>query len=418
MILPDEGLTIVQQLRSVLDEGLLDGGYARLGRTLLEHLDCPARITVVGQRGVGKTSLLDLILGEVRMPDVQGAAIVELSHGKTARFKADGPGINSDWQEGLVSELNPSSNAFHIVQELPFAQLADKRLAEINLSLGSADLDKVLQWMAANSDMAIWCTQEFDDAEFAIWSAVPDVLRDHSFLVLTKADQLQMQDLLAAQIERFNTHLADEFLSLYRLATKQAFAARKTTTEEDEHLWVTSGGEAFMKGLEQKVASGKMADLDTANLLLTKAGVETRPLTRATAPQSSQEVTPAKDPVRSASADRTESPILPMKRCEAIETALKVINTSAEDMLSASQQAKCPSAAIILEHTTQAAHALATLFMDASQEDAQVNAMRDEVLEYEQTALLLQLEGTDVAAHDAATTLLQLKKEMSEVAFA
>jgi hypothetical protein len=132
---------------------------------------------------------------------------------------------------------------------------------------------------------------------------------------------------------------------------------------------------------------------------------------------SPAELQHAETTARNGAQDSAEpATIAPMKRCEAVETALTLLQDCADAMTR--DVTGMPQPAHVLAQSAQTAQALATLFMDAGAEDPKINAVREDVLESEQVIMLLQLEGTPAAAGDAVTALLQLKKEMAEVAFA
>lgn len=404
-------------LRNALRAGCLSREDRKRAEKLLENLDRPARIAAVGHKGDGKSTILNALLGENGMPGVTKPTFVELIYGYQTRFAVGDEHNSKDAKSGCATDADLPAGCEHVVQEAPLPKLKNQSLIEINLPDGETEKQNVLCWMADNADIVIWCTRDFDDAEFSTWSKVPDALKDHSFLALTHADKLLEQGTLSQVATRFNENLADEFLGLYPIAAKHALSACRGGEVADAKLWRASGGEALMHGLEQDVLSGKQADLDFAEILVSRYD-----------PLPTDKESPDATPKSTGVEGRANSPkpepqthnataISPMKRSEAIATALTVLQAPVDEMLHNFEN-ETPEPAIVLDHTAQAAQALATLFMDASTEDSDLNTFRDNVLEYEQMVLLLQLEGTEAAAHDASTALLQLKKEMAEVAYA
>ncbi len=411
----------VARLRDALSTCQIDRALRRAGETLLAHLEKPKQITVMGKAASGKTSLLNLLLGAENMPDLSGIPVVELIHGPKARACIRNDAKEAISIDGLATPGHLPHGTKHVVQELPLPVLTDKSLVEISLPDDAYKRHEIIKWVVDNTDVTIWCTQEFDKHESSMWSAVPEEMKDNSFLVLTKADTLQMRGTLKDQTSRFEQHFANEFLCLYPVATKRALAARQNGAPIDDKLWASSGGKALLDGLKRQIDTGRMADLDHANLLLRRIAASPKALSAAEASSDATEVSVADEDtpdITSGTAPNALDRTSPMKRNEAVDTALSVLNDCADTMLETCSNGTGLTSGDILTRSAQAVQALATLLMDVRADDQQLNTIRENVLEGEQVILLLQLEGTDTAARDAVTALLQLKKEMSEVAIA
>jgi hypothetical protein len=374
----------------------------------------------MGKAGSGKTSLLNMILGAEQMPDLSGVPVVELVQGASARATFEIDGEEAISIDGLATSNNLPLGTKRVVQELPLPLLEGKNLVEISLPDDPYQRHEIIKWVVTSTDVTIWCTQEFDKHESSMWSAVPEEMKDNSYLVLTKADTLQMRGTLKDQTSRFEKHFANEFLCLYPVATKRALSARQNASPENDKLWASSGGKALVEGLKRQIETGRMADLDHANLLLKRIATSQKEKSTSEASQNARDM-PFPDQAmpahRSATAPQARQQASPMKRHEAVETALNLLNDCADTMVEKGGGAGLTSGDI-LTRSAHAAQALATLLMDVRADDQQLNVMRENVLEGEQVILLLQLEGTETAARDAVTALLQLKKEISEVAVA
>ncbi len=415
MRLPDiQDMT--DRLQLALNNETLPREILNAGKQLLAHLTQPTQIAVVGRPGSGKTSLLDIILREAAMPDIRDVPIIELIYGKSARVTYEPLTATAERHDGLATQDRVPPRTFRIIQELPLPQLEDKCLIEINIPEDFGQRSDLLEWATKKANIAIWCSENFDEREYEIWSSVPDRLKDHSFLALTKADRLQMKGVLAAQVSRFQEHFADEFLCLFPVATKQAIAACVSGTVKNAGLWQASGGKAIADCLDREIATAKLADRDHADVLLARIGIAATP--KATHPEGKDT---SKSP-KAAKPHTSEPPpamrhpplALPkMGRDEAMELALSLLQNCADEMFAdcTDQQASPPER--ILDQCAQAAQALATLLMDAQPDDPEIGALCEDVLEGEQMIMLFQLERNHTAASDAITVLLQLKKEMS-----
>lgn len=390
----------VKRLEVAVTDRLLDGDILGVGRTLLEHLQKPTQITAVGQPGSGKSSLVRMLLGGMDLPSLSGVTIFELRGGDAETVEYEDLTGAVQTSDGRATDLDLPDNLFRVIQTLPLPHLAERRLADVTWPSDKSLQSRVMDWLVETSDITVWCSEDFDDAERARWGRFPESLKDHGFLALTKADQLQMKGTLSTQTASFEEQDCEDFLALYPVASKQAIAAHKDGVVEDASLWAASGGKALYEGLAHQIDIARRADLDYADMLLARL------------PEIKVEDTPATEP---APAARETERLAPMQRTEAVETALTILQDCADGM---SVGDATPEPKDVLSQSAQAAQALATLFMDAGAEDPQVNAIRDGVLESEQMIMLLQLEGTETAACDAVGALLQLKKEMSEVAYA
>lgn len=392
--------TTIRRLGVAVTDRMLQGDLHGVGQRLLDHLQKPVQITAVGQPGSGKSSLIRMLLGGAETPQVSRASVVELRGGRFASAEFETLDGTRGTLETSATDADLPEDTFRVIQTLPIPILSQRIMADVTWSDDPVVRARIMDWLAETTDITIWCSEDFDDAERARWNRFPDATKDHAYLALTKADQLQMKGTLAAQTARFEDQDCEDFLALYPIASKQAIAAQKDGSIEDAQLWAASGGQALHDGLARQIETARRADLDYADLLL--ARFPEIPL---------EDVTDKEEPAKVAA----PAACGPMTRTEAVETALTILQDCADEMsLSASE----PQPKEVLAQSAQTAQALATLFMDAGSDDTAINALRDDVLESEQVIMLLQLEDTRSAACDAVGTLLQLKKEMSEVAYA
>lgn len=414
MSLPDFHDT-TERLQLALNDDSMPHAFLKAGRELLAHLTQPTQIAVMGLAGSGKTSLLNMILRQAVMPDLGAVPIIELIHGKTVRVTYEPLTAPAERRNGLASRDAMPAKTFRVIQELPLPQLQSCGLIEINIPEDAGQQADLLEWVAQKAHIAIWCSETFDDRERMIWSAVPDRLKDHSFLALTKADRLQMKGLLADQISRFESQFADEFLCLYPVATKQAMAACASGAVTRATLWQESGGKALSEGIAHEITTSKLADRDHADVLLTRMGLATPPRAPRAAPAPAAPLVTPPKAERIAAAPVAPQAVPQMGREEAIDMALSLLQGCANEMCAGSTDQKTAPPERILSHCAQTAQALATLLMDTQPDDPEIGALREDALESEQVILLLMLERNETAASDAISVLLQLKKEMAEL---
>ncbi|MEE4187611.1 MAG: hypothetical protein V2I76_04085 [Roseobacter sp.] len=410
MTMPHDPQQTCARLERAVDAHLLYGDMRTAAQRLLAHLHKPAQITVMGPSGAGKSSLINMLLGGAHSVALRSVPLFELRHGhsETTRIETRDGGVTT--YHGGAAQVDLPEDVLRVEQTLPASQLLGRTLVEVALPQDPTLRAEVIDRVIATTDFSLWCSQVFSPAEANVWARMPDCVKDHSFLVLTKADKLQMQGNLHTQTTRFEETLAEEFLALYPVATKQAIAALGGGLECENTLWAASGGKALCDGIAHQITTAQQADLDYADMLLASVPQ----MQDIPAPAVADQATPVRHVTQQA--DPKSTGIAPMQRCEAVETALALLQDCANVMTLDARG--MPQPAEMLAHSAQAAQALATLFMDAGAEDPRINAVREDVLESEQVIMLLQLEGTTAAAGDAVTTLLQLKKEMAEVACA
>lgn len=400
---------VMTRLNNALQGGALPPAGQRIGQRLMTQLDQPARIAVIGLPDSGKTALVNMLIGASLMPDLAGVASVELSFGTEARSQITLPDGTLIMGEGQLQPSDVPQGAMRVCQQLADPRLKDWSFAEISLSVTAADQADLLDWMAARSDIAIWCSQTFDDRERALWSKAPEHLKDHSFLALTRADRLLMRGELADRLARLQPIVADEFLSLHPVATLQAAAARAAGAEVNALLWQSSGGKALLNGIRHEIEQARTADLDHAFMLLERYKVPVPEQGKATgskptvAPPPPQSPTPRAIPVQSAR---------DMSGAAVIEKALGLLQECAIDLQA--EGASGDTTERILARCTATADDLMQMLSATSEVTPLIEALREDVFEGEQMLMLLRLERGETAAEDSLTVLLQLKKELSE----
>ena len=402
------------RLQQALQTGGLPPEGRSIGQRLMTQLNQPTRVAAIGLAGSGKTSLVNMLLGARLMPDLDGPASVELVFGETARVQFVLPGGTVRVCAGLADPAAIPADAVRVCQELPDPRLNAWSFLEVSVSHAGQGQAALLEWMTQRTDIAIWCSQGFDDRERKLWSQVPDHLKDHSFLALTRADRLMMKDELATRIAQLEPIVADEFLGLYPVATLQAAAARKAGASPNDALWQSSGAKALVAAIKAQVDQARMASLDHAYVLLEryKAALAGPGHSTRNAPVA-KSVTPAPAPVPAAQAAPPPAPRKPDPKA-VIREALGVLQGCAEDLISAPDGADGATADLIMERCGTAADALVQLLSDTDGTDPDLEALKDDAIEGEQMLMLLRLERGESAAEDSLTVLLQLKKELSQ----
>ena len=264
-----------------------------------------------------------------------------------------------------------------------------------------------LNWAIPRTDMAIWCTQEFDRLENALWVQVPDVLKDHSNLVVTKADELGVNGTLATTLQRLNPVVDEEFQKLYAVATSHYLADINADGTASADVRKMTGAGAILDAVMGDVQRGRQADLDGAEVFLARYGIEDAPKTvaaiEAARPEAKVEQTPiTPQPIASSNDEDTgldEKIVAPALaivhgRGREISELAKREDDISEDVL-----AGC------VETIDQLVELLA-------ENEISGTSLAEEIEEAYEMVVLMQLETGESSAADAATVVLQLSREL------
>jgi hypothetical protein len=268
---PDEELTVAQRLGRALDQGLLPaGGPAEAAERLIERLERPARIALLGLPGSGKSSILNLLVGTVVVPETLRLPTIIVQYGSTARMVCtltDGstkilPG--SDLAD--VLSLAPAL----VTLEMDLAALKVISLLEVSAGPMEAEQKRAATWASKRADIVIWCTTSYLPKEQVVWESLPDAVKDNSFMFLTKVDLLGSRQQASAMHDRVELRAGEEFRQILSISAKEARAALPPGGPVNRDLFRDSGASAVISAIKTRVQSGRRADTDTAELLLAR----------------------------------------------------------------------------------------------------------------------------------------------------
>lgn len=268
---PDGELTVAQRLGRALDRGLLPaGGPAEAAERLIERLERPARVALLGLPGSGKSSILNLLVGALVVPETLRLPTIIVQHGDVARMictLTDGttkivPGHD-------LAEVLPLAPAL-VTLEMDLPALRVISLLEVSAGPMEAEQKRAATWASKRADIVIWCTTSYLPKEQAVWESLPDAVKDNSFMFLTKVDLLGSRDAALAMHNRVELRASEEFRQILSISAKQARAAMPAAGPVNRDLFRDSGASAVIAAIKTRVQSGRRADMDTAELLLAR----------------------------------------------------------------------------------------------------------------------------------------------------
>ncbi|MFT7592753.1 MAG: hypothetical protein ACI8R4_000060 [Paracoccaceae bacterium] len=406
---------VLEQLESALGAGQFPAEAKQRGALLLSRLKSPVQIVLLGREGSGKSRLANMLLGDAVMPTVPDVPALEIAAGpvpRTVYLMEDG----SSQQQEAGQPVPPGTAMVRV--EYPLPVLNKLNLTEVSLTGSPANQKAAADWAMQRADIVLWCTQSFDATEQALWSSAQDALKDHSFLVLTKADQLLMKGTLPERIAQLGDIVAEEFYSLFPVATLQAITARGPDGTKDKDLWDASGGKALSDAIVRLVDTGRSADTDNARMFLSRYAAVLPQMTNRAKPAAPKPAPSVATPQPAPQATAQQAADMGQAAKEVFNQALEFLKGRANTLISTLDENGPDRQANVLDHCLETASTLTDMMMDIDLSSPTVVEFQDDVQECTDMMVLFQLEKTEDAAADAVTLLLQLKKEMSEAAVA
>ncbi|AZQ68718.1 hypothetical protein EF888_17240 [Silicimonas algicola] len=412
---------VIDRLRWALEGDRLPANAKDYATHLVNRLSQPVRVSVLGLPGSGKSELVNMFAGHRVLPKNAALPTTELVWGPTEAITlTSSTGIVSRI-DGIDFDQVARSRAAFLKVELPIEILKRINMLEVVTDGGREDIESAVDWAVRRTDIALWCTQGFGAAERAVWRRVPDGLKDHAFLILSKADVLSAEKLLSARVTELESVVAEEFHSMFAVATLQALRAHGASGV-DESMFHASGGAALRAELLRHAERGRRADLDSAHMFLARYQVPEA----VAAPEAAEATEPAPSPVANAreAPAPVAAPVSKPAAPVAVETPKPVANAAlfteavrflkrrgeglagiAADLGEGNAKDLVDSCVDVVEHLTD-------LFAQDETGCAAADAFMDELAEASDMMILMQVEDGDGPAADAVTLLLQLRRDL------
>ena len=294
------GNRVQAKLTRAVDSGLLPDNAQEKAVKLLARINQPVRLGLMGLPGSGKSTLLNLLVGKDILPEGVRLPTLQLSYGDVAQSICtlpDGSKTTLDHTDAhQIAALSP----VFVEMQMPLAALAKISLLEVVAPNEPNAVHRASQWAAKRSDVALWCTKEFTDAEQTIWAQMSDLTKDHAFLMLTRADERQADGSFDATMNVLRAVAKDEFNQILPIATTTAIAARQPDGSVDKNKMRQSGGLALISAVLKQVEQGRQSAVDMADVLLAQnaeaLAAATEDAAPAPAPEPEPEVAPEPAP--------------------------------------------------------------------------------------------------------------------------
>ena len=211
------------------------------------------RIALMGEFSAGKSTLSNLLLGSSPLPEKVTAtrlSPVWMSAGTDGPYAVGVDGtqtpISLDAIESVPVEETLSIRLFLEADILGVCDLIDfPGISDPNMS------SEVWERMLPEVDAVLWCThatQAWRQSEAAVWDAMPEAVRKHSMLLITRFDKLTTDRDRNRVVKRVTREAGEMFNGIYPVALLAAIAAG-----EDQALWDASGAGEFVQNLIETI---------------------------------------------------------------------------------------------------------------------------------------------------------------------
>lgn len=256
---------------------------------LLSRLETPTRVTILGLPKSGKTGIFNLLAGETVLPEGMPAT-VQMVYGNEPKATVtlrDGSQLTLEGPHDMprIASLAP----VFIKLEHNIAALRKISLLEVVTSYDRVEQIQAIKWALKQTDIAIWCTDDFGSSEQALWMDAPDALKDHAILLRTRADALGNQRARAAQ--QLERQAGNEFAYFFAVSAHEAYAARAAAGGVNKAQLKSSGAMSVISTILRQIERGRQYTVDQAEILLHQhANAEPQP---AAAPKPPVLETPA-----------------------------------------------------------------------------------------------------------------------------
>ncbi|MFP7675477.1 hypothetical protein ACG74X_19175 [Marivita sp. S0852] len=424
-------------LIQALDSGVLSDALAAQGREILANMQQVLRLSVLGLPDAGKSTLMNLLLGKNVIPDGLYLPTLSFQYGETPQAKCTMP--NGDIEVLDDIDLNAIAKRQPVFVDLSLPLPALRKLSMMEVVVGSdlAEQQRAVKWATKRTDIALWCTQYCDPVEETLWTLLPDHLLDHSFLMLTKTDELAANGTLSEYSDRAQTLGSETFYKTLPIDTLAAVNARHADGTVDKQALRASGGMALISAILREVEIGQRAAADAADIFLRQIDFDpetwapakdiapnlpAQDATEDTAapPETAPKTVPSEAAPTDPDESQTADPDLVAGAAPTLSVAARAACTQVVDQLIAEGNALAHqlendeiNQATVVDVSVDTVTWIADYLAEASSEnDPVLEHTCDMANDAADLVQLIKLEKGDTVALDALSLMIQLKHEI------
>ena len=369
----------LSQIRAALEQAKSLPAAKAQATKIADRLDTGVRVVLLGPEGVGKSQLCNALLQINQEADEPGGTRVFA-----------GPDIRD------ASELRDDHPKIHERHVVDTRRLGRVQVIDVSVPHSEQhDLAAECAQFLPLADIVLWCTECFSEKEQHMWADASDPLKDHSFLVLTKADLLAEQGSLAVRIAELQRVVAEEFHSLFPTTTTQLQQLLEQGTDISDAQLAASGVKALTEAVRKIVQSGERADRDGALLFLERHGI------------TLDAAMPHEENVAVASASKTATPMnTNYKR------ARDMIMERAIDLAEMTFDADQGDMSEMLAFCGEISEELVEIVTSDTANSEDEQHWHDVFEQASDKVMLMTMENDLRSAADAVTILLQLRRDL------
>lgn len=428
--------TVRARIKYAIENDLFPESVAESAVQILQRLEQPLRIVLLGLPQSGKSMVLNLLLGRALITEGQELPSIQVKGGTNQKIIC----VLSDGTQKVISgtdlaSLDDLKPVFvTLVADLP--ALSQISLLEIVADDVEGDQRKAIAWGCKRADIAIWCSTKFDADEQELWSGVPDHLKDHGFLILTKSDLSRASAKPGTRLEMISKAWGDEFRNILSVSAKQALDAHTPNGELDRALFKTSGASGLIAAIKRQVENGRRAAMDHGEQVLAKhcAEIDFAALVPKAEPELDEaekpgisdpleELAPAKEPKAASSPkapvpkkEKVEKPALALSEADrkALDDSIVLLADRARNLADMFDGPDKVSVDAVVLHSDETVAELSDALGKVA--NPELKRMSDLVFEIQDIIMLMKLERGEARADDAITMLLQVRRELEDIA--
>ncbi|SFR60440.1 50S ribosome-binding GTPase [Yoonia tamlensis] len=428
-------MRVHEELKQAVASGLLPDAAHKRAMQLAGRLDQPVRIALMGMQNSGKSRILNLLVGSKVIPENVNLPTVQLTYGDTTQAictledgtkkTLDHFGDKTTFETVDVLKIIAVKPTF-VELRIPLPALKKISVLDVASPADPEALSASSQWAAKRCEVAMWCTKGYVPSEQAIWAQMPDIIKDHAFLMLTHADQIAAAGKLDIAMTAVRKAAGDEFNHVLPIATLDALASRGADGTVDKEKMRSSGGTALIGAVLKVVDQGRQSFVDMGDILLVQNAeiLAGNDKTAASQPAEKEAAAPVatnhsvelsvaqSTAASSANAAASVVTLHPDTR-SAYETALAYIAEQSKILAQIVANADDGAPGEIIAHASdQVMWVCDYLNENGDASDKALQQTRDMSFDAADLVQLMQMEKNDGAAIDALSLLLQIKHEL------
>ncbi|SFS22222.1 hypothetical protein [Yoonia litorea] len=257
-----------EKLARAVISGLLPDRVHEQAERLLNRLETPVRLGLMGMPQSGKSTILNLLVGREVLDQSVRLPTLELLYGEKEQAICTLPDGTKSTLNGVSPNAIAALSPVFVQLYMPLPALKKISVLEVVAPADPNALHRASQWAAKRCDIALWCTGGFLADEQRVWSQMPDTIKDHALLMVTRLDRLRAQGTVDDVMATVQVAATGEFNKILPIATTDAIAARGPDGSVDKDMLRESGGMALISAVLKQVDQGKRSALDMAEVLL------------------------------------------------------------------------------------------------------------------------------------------------------